>query len=49
MDAMERTSRTSCRTCRIGSIEKNGLDFVKNLGVQNARDLYKLIQVRPMT
>lgn len=27
------------------SIEKNGLDFAKNLGLQNTRDLCKLIQV----
>ncbi|KAF9781404.1 UV-endonuclease UvdE-domain-containing protein [Thelephora terrestris] len=32
------------RTCRIDTIEKNGLDFAKNLGLQNARDLCKLIQ-----
>ena len=41
--------QTSYRTCRIDSIEKNGLDFVKNLGLQNTRDLCKLIQVRPIT
>lgn len=37
---------TPRRTCRIVSIEKNGLDFAKDLGLQNVRDLCKLIQVR---
>ena len=37
------------RTCRIVSIEKNGLDFVKDLGLQNVRDLCKIIQVRSIT
>ncbi|KAI0064003.1 UV-endonuclease UvdE [Artomyces pyxidatus] len=32
------------RTCRIDTILKNGLDFAKNLGLQNANDLCKLIQ-----
>ena len=37
------------RTCRIDSIEKNGLEFAKNLGIQNVRDLCKLIQVCAVT
>ncbi|THH21408.1 hypothetical protein EW146_g129 [Bondarzewia mesenterica] len=32
------------RTCRIDTILKNGLDFAKDLGVQNVKDLKKLIQ-----
>ncbi|KAJ3552911.1 hypothetical protein NM688_g3903 [Phlebia brevispora] len=32
------------RTCRLDTIRKNGLDFAKNLGLQNSRDLYKLIE-----
>ncbi|KAI0258578.1 UV-endonuclease UvdE-domain-containing protein [Gloeopeniophorella convolvens] len=32
------------RTCRIDTILKNGLDFAKNLGIQNTKDLAKLIQ-----
>ncbi|KAI0315922.1 UV-endonuclease UvdE-domain-containing protein [Amylostereum chailletii] len=32
------------RTCRLDTIRKNGLDFAKDLGLQNARDLRKLIQ-----
>ncbi|KAI0078030.1 UV-endonuclease UvdE [Panus rudis PR-1116 ss-1] len=32
------------RTCRKDTIHKNGLDFAKDLGKQNARDLCKLIQ-----
>ncbi|KAA1474573.1 UV-endonuclease UvdE [Dentipellis sp. KUC8613] len=32
------------RTCRIATILKEGLDFAKNLGLQNAKDLSKLIQ-----
>jgi len=43
---LTQSPQTSCRTCRIDSIEKNGLDFAKNLGLQNIRDLRKLIQVR---
>ena len=41
--------KASYRTCRINSIEKNGLDFAKDLGLKNARDLCKLIQVRSVT
>lgn len=33
------------RTCRKDTIHKNGIDFAKDLGKQNARDLCKLIQV----
>ena len=33
------------RTCRLDTIRKNGLDFAKDLGKQNARDLLKLVQV----
>lgn len=33
------------RTCRMDTIHKNGLDFAKNLGLQNCRDLYKLVEV----
>jgi hypothetical protein len=33
------------RTCRIDTILKHGLDFVKDLGLRNAKDLAKLIQV----
>ena len=33
------------RTCRIDTILKNGLDFAKDLGVRNTKDLAKLIQV----
>jgi hypothetical protein len=29
----------------MGSIAKHGLDFAKNLGIRNAKDLAKLIQV----
>ncbi|CAL1710108.1 unnamed protein product [Somion occarium] len=32
------------RTCRKDTIHKNGLDFAKDLGRQNASDLYKLIE-----
>ncbi|KAF7782260.1 hypothetical protein Agabi119p4_1636 [Agaricus bisporus var. burnettii] len=32
------------RTCRIDSINKNGLDWVKDLGRQNVRDLITMIQ-----
>ncbi|KZV67692.1 UV-endonuclease UvdE [Peniophora sp. CONT] len=32
------------RTCRLETIRKNGLDFAKDLGKQNARDLLKLVQ-----
>ncbi|EIN11289.1 UV-endonuclease UvdE [Punctularia strigosozonata HHB-11173 SS5] len=32
------------RTCRIDSIKKNGLEWVKELGRQNVRDLLKLIE-----
>ena len=32
------------RTCRLDTIRKNGLDYAKELGRQNARDLSKLIQ-----
>ncbi|EIM87219.1 UV-endonuclease UvdE [Stereum hirsutum FP-91666 SS1] len=32
------------RTCRIDTINKNGLDFAKNLGIQNTKDLCKMIQ-----
>ncbi|ETW77497.1 hypothetical protein HETIRDRAFT_37134 [Heterobasidion irregulare TC 32-1] len=32
------------RTCRLATIAKNGLDFAKDLGIQNVRDLSKLIQ-----
>ncbi|KAF8590258.1 UV-endonuclease UvdE [Ramaria rubella] len=32
------------RTCRIDTIVKNGIDFVKNLALQNVLDLAKLIQ-----
>lgn len=37
------------RTCRINTIEKNGLEFAKDLGLKNVRDLCKLIQVRSIT
>ncbi len=33
------------RTCRKDTITKNGLDFAKSLGLQNCRDLVKLIEV----
>ena len=33
------------RTCRIDTILKHGLDFAKDLGKRNTRDLAKLIQV----
>ncbi|KAH8102079.1 UV-endonuclease UvdE-domain-containing protein [Cristinia sonorae] len=32
------------RTCRLDTLRKNGLDFAKDLGKQNARDLCKLIE-----
>ncbi|KAH9968187.1 UV-endonuclease UvdE-domain-containing protein [Russula dissimulans] len=32
------------RTCRIGTILKHGLEFAKDLGTRNAKDLAKLIQ-----
>ncbi|PSR73228.1 hypothetical protein PHLCEN_2v10888 [Hermanssonia centrifuga] len=32
------------RTCRKDTITKNGLDFAKSLGLQNCRDLVKLIE-----
>ncbi|THH32849.1 hypothetical protein EUX98_g1369 [Antrodiella citrinella] len=32
------------RTCRLDTIRKNGIEFAKDLGKQNARDLSKLIQ-----
>ncbi|KAH9077821.1 UV-endonuclease UvdE [Lactarius deliciosus] len=32
------------RTCRIDTIHKRGLDFAKDLGIRNAKDLAKLIQ-----
>lgn len=32
------------RTCRIDTINKNGMDFLKELGKQNCRDLVELIQ-----
>ncbi|KAF7792053.1 hypothetical protein EIP86_003081 [Pleurotus ostreatoroseus] len=35
---------TSILTCRLDTIRKNGLDFAKNLGLQNCRDLYKLVE-----
>jgi UV DNA damage endonuclease len=35
----------STRTCRINTILKRGLDFAKDLGIQNVKDLAKLIQV----
>jgi hypothetical protein len=38
------------RTCRIDTILKHGLDFAKDLGIRNTKDLAKLIQVgRPLT
>ena len=37
------------RTCRKDTIHKNGLDFAKNLGLQNCRDLCKLIEVCILT
>ncbi len=36
---------TSTRTCRIDTILKRGLDFAKDLGTRNVKDLAKLIQV----
>ena len=35
----------STRTCRIDTILKRGLDFAKDLGIRNVKDLAKLIQV----
>ncbi|KAL4078316.1 UV-endonuclease UvdE-domain-containing protein [Scleroderma yunnanense] len=32
------------RTCRINSIKKNGIDWVKNLGRKNAQDLMEIIE-----
>ncbi|KIK92663.1 hypothetical protein PAXRUDRAFT_829736 [Paxillus rubicundulus Ve08.2h10] len=32
------------RTCRINSIKKNGMDWVKDLGRQNAEDMLKIIE-----
>ncbi|KIJ18576.1 hypothetical protein PAXINDRAFT_110020 [Paxillus involutus ATCC 200175] len=32
------------RTCRINSIKKNGIDWVKDLGRQNAEDMLKIIE-----
>ncbi|KAI9433059.1 UV-endonuclease UvdE [Lactarius indigo] len=32
------------RTCRIDTIHKRGLDFAKDLGIRNVKDLAKLIQ-----
>ncbi|KZT32686.1 UV-endonuclease UvdE, partial [Sistotremastrum suecicum HHB10207 ss-3] len=32
------------RTCRIDTINKNGLDHAKQLGLQNIRDLHKMIE-----
>ncbi|KAF9227195.1 UV-endonuclease UvdE [Gyrodon lividus] len=32
------------RTCRINSIEKNGMDWLKDLGRQNAQDMLKIIE-----
>ncbi|KAG8883643.1 hypothetical protein FRB97_006132 [Tulasnella sp. 331] len=32
------------RTCRIATIKEKGMDFVKELGLQNARDLLKMIE-----
>ncbi|KAF8315433.1 UV-endonuclease UvdE [Clavulina sp. PMI_390] len=32
------------RTCRIDTIEKNGMDFVRDLGLKNVRDLYKMVE-----
>jgi len=32
------------RTCRIDTIKKNGMDFLKSLGQQNMKDLAELIQ-----
>ncbi|KAI0041905.1 UV-endonuclease UvdE [Auriscalpium vulgare] len=32
------------RTCRLNTIVKKGLDFAKDLGIRNAKDLCKLIQ-----
>ncbi|KAI9509535.1 UV-endonuclease UvdE-domain-containing protein [Russula earlei] len=37
-------SRKPNRTCRINTILKHGLDFAKDLGIRNTRDLAKLIQ-----
>lgn len=33
------------RTCRKDTIHKNGIEFAKDLGLKNTRDLLKLIQV----
>ena len=33
------------RTCRKDTIHKNGLDFAKDLGLKNTKDLIKLIEV----
>ncbi len=33
------------RTCRKDTIHKNGIDFAKELGLKNTRDLTKLIEV----
>jgi UV DNA damage endonuclease len=33
------------RTCRIDTILKRGVDFAKDLGIRNTKDLAKLIQV----
>jgi hypothetical protein len=32
-------------TCRIDTIEKNGMEYLKGLGIQNTKDLCKLIEV----
>ncbi|ORY73221.1 UV-endonuclease UvdE-domain-containing protein [Leucosporidium creatinivorum] len=39
----EKPSVFCSRTCRIDSIKKNGMDFLKELGRQNMADLHKLI------
>ena len=47
--AAQFASQISCGTCRIDTIEKNGLDFAKNLSIRNVRDLCKLMQVGQIT
>lgn len=37
----------SSRTCRLDTIKKNGIEFAKDLGLKNARDLGEMIEVRP--
>lgn len=49
MRAMKPEPVFCSRTCRLDTIKKNGIEFAKDLGLRNARDLKAMIEVRQPT